>query len=201
MAVLTQVHVASLEYRSRLRQYELTQQFNSVEQRILEQTHNAAAADAQGKLDAIAVFADSNEWIGKVVTVGERVLLIADPAKVELVVWLPVADLLPVRPGDGLTLYPQGSPLESFEATVTSVAYRAEVARDGCSPIESRPSSTPGRRSPASARSARRGCMETGRPWSTLRCAGRFPRCANGRDGERDRSPRAAAGPRPASRA
>ena len=62
---------------------------------------------------------------------GERVLLIADPAKVELVVWLPVADLLPVRPGDGLTLYPQGSPLESFEATVTSVAYRAEVARDG----------------------------------------------------------------------
>ena len=53
MAVLTQVHVASLEYRSRLRQYELTEEFNSVEQRILEQTHNAAAADAQGKLDAI----------------------------------------------------------------------------------------------------------------------------------------------------
>lgn len=53
MAVLTQVHVASLEYQGRLRQYELTKDLNSVEQRILQYTSNAASADAQGKLEAI----------------------------------------------------------------------------------------------------------------------------------------------------
>jgi multidrug resistance efflux pump len=84
-------------------------------------------ADREG----VAVFADTHDWIGKVVTVGERVLQIADPGKVELVVWFPVADLLPIVPGDTLSFYPQGSPLSSLDATVTSVAYRAEATRDG----------------------------------------------------------------------
>jgi hypothetical protein len=56
---------------------------------------------------------------------------VANPAKVELVAWLPAADLLPLAPGDTLTLYPQGSPLQSFDATVLSMAYRAEVTREG----------------------------------------------------------------------
>lgn len=53
MAVLTQVHVAELGYEGQLRQFELTQQVNTVDQRILDYTHNAAAANAQGRLDEI----------------------------------------------------------------------------------------------------------------------------------------------------
>ena len=73
----------------------------------------------------IAVFADVNDWLGKAVAVGERILLVADPAKVELVAHLPAADHIEVAPGDMLTLYPQGLPLASFDARVSSVAYRA----------------------------------------------------------------------------
>jgi len=53
MAVLTQVHVARLDYLGRLKQYELTEQLNTVEQRILHYTRNAATANAQGKLEEI----------------------------------------------------------------------------------------------------------------------------------------------------
>jgi outer membrane protein TolC len=53
MAVLTQVHVAYIDYASRRQQFEWTQQLNAVEQRILEHTRNATAADAQGKLAEI----------------------------------------------------------------------------------------------------------------------------------------------------
>ncbi|MBX3619150.1 MAG: TolC family protein [Rhizobacter sp.] len=53
MAVLTQVHVAHLDYLARLRQYEMTQDMNSVEQRILQYTRNAASASTQGKLEEI----------------------------------------------------------------------------------------------------------------------------------------------------
>jgi len=59
MAVLTQVHVSQLEYLGRLRQYELTQQLNSVEQRILQYTRNASSANAQGKLDEIRASASA----------------------------------------------------------------------------------------------------------------------------------------------
>lgn len=53
MAVLTQVHVARLDYMGRLRQFELTEQLNGVEQRILGYARNAATANSQGKLEEI----------------------------------------------------------------------------------------------------------------------------------------------------
>lgn len=105
-----------------------------LQEKAVEMDYTAEQLDrVQVKADraGIAVFADSGDWVGKAVTLGERVLQVADPAKVELVAWLPAADLLPMTPGDTLTLYPQGSPLQSFDATVLSVAYRAEVTRDG----------------------------------------------------------------------
>ncbi len=53
MAVLTQVHVAWIDYSSRRQQFELTRQLNDVEQRILQHTRNATQANAQGKLAEI----------------------------------------------------------------------------------------------------------------------------------------------------
>lgn len=53
MAVLTQVHVAWIDYDSRRQQFELTRDLNDVEQRILGHTRNAASANAQGKLAEI----------------------------------------------------------------------------------------------------------------------------------------------------
>jgi outer membrane protein TolC len=53
MAVLTQVHVAWIDYASRKQQFEWTQKLDDVEQRILEHTRNATAASAQGRLAEI----------------------------------------------------------------------------------------------------------------------------------------------------
>jgi outer membrane protein TolC len=53
MAVLTQVHVAWIDYSSRKQQFQLVYELSNVEQRILEHTRNAAAADAKGKLAEI----------------------------------------------------------------------------------------------------------------------------------------------------
>jgi len=79
----------------------------------------------------VAVFSDPNEWTGKAVSVGERILLLADPAHVELTAYIPVADNVDVKPGQAITLYPKSSPLASYEATIDSVAYRAEPTPDG----------------------------------------------------------------------
>jgi outer membrane protein TolC len=53
IAVLAQVHVASIDLHSRKQQFELVNELNGVEQRMLEHTRNAAAADVQGKLAEI----------------------------------------------------------------------------------------------------------------------------------------------------
>lgn len=79
----------------------------------------------------VAVFADPNDWNGKAVAVGEKVMLLADPASVELTAWLPVADNVDVKPGATLTLYPKSSPLHAYDARIETVAWRAEPTPEG----------------------------------------------------------------------
>lgn len=79
----------------------------------------------------VAVFADPNDWNGKAVSVGEKVMLLADPANVELTAYVPVADDVDVKPGATLTLYPKSSPLNAYDARIDTVAYRAEPTPEG----------------------------------------------------------------------
>jgi outer membrane protein TolC len=53
MAVLTQVHVARAQLDATHRQFDLLKELNDVDQQILEHTHNATQASAQGRLEEI----------------------------------------------------------------------------------------------------------------------------------------------------
>lgn len=79
----------------------------------------------------VAVFSDPNDWNGKAVSIGEKVMLLADPARVELTAYVPVADNVDVVPGASVTLYPKSSPLASYDARIDTVAYRAEPTPEG----------------------------------------------------------------------
>ncbi len=139
-----------------------------LQEKAVEMDYTAAQFErVQVKADrsGIAVFADTNDWVGKAVTLGERVLLVADPAKVELTAWMPAADQLPVAPGDTLMLYPQGSPLSGFEARITSVAYRAEVTREGYLAYRLKAAFVPG---PAMPRIGQLGTARLNGGWAPL---------------------------------
>lgn len=79
----------------------------------------------------VAVFADVNDWLGKAVVIGEKILLIADPQHVELRIDLPASDIIPIEPGAAVDLYPNASPISSYTATVKSVSYQAEPTASG----------------------------------------------------------------------
>jgi hypothetical protein len=79
----------------------------------------------------IAVFSDVNDWQGKAVALGERILTLADPSKVELSIHLPVGERFNVAPGAAVSLYPNASPLSAYDAVVTQVAYSAEPVHEG----------------------------------------------------------------------
>ena len=53
VAVLAQVHVAWIDFSSRKQQFQLVHELSNVEERMLEHTRNAAAADAKSKLTEI----------------------------------------------------------------------------------------------------------------------------------------------------
>jgi hypothetical protein len=90
-----------------------------------------ARVQVKAERAGVAVFSDVNDWTGKAVTVGEKVLVIADPGKVELTGYLPVGDQIALRQGADVTFYPKASPFSSYHATVDSVAYRAAPTDQG----------------------------------------------------------------------
>lgn len=81
--------------------------------------------------DGVAVFNDVNDWIGKAVAIGEKVLVLADPAKVELTAHMPAGDQIDLAPGAEVVFSPAGAPFSSYRATVETVAYRADTSDQG----------------------------------------------------------------------
>lgn len=79
----------------------------------------------------LAVFADVNDWIGKPVTQGERVLTVAEPKDVELEIKLPVADAIAMDVGDPVSLFLNIDPQHPLDATIRLAAYQPEVGPDG----------------------------------------------------------------------
>ncbi len=81
--------------------------------------------------DGVAVFNDVNDLQGKAVTIGEKILLLADPNNIELNIDLPASDIIALEPGAKVKLYPSASPITSYNATVLTIAYHAEpTAKD-----------------------------------------------------------------------
>ena len=81
--------------------------------------------------DGVALFDDPTEWIGKPVSVGERVLRIAALTDVEVEAWLPVADAIALPPDAPVLLYLNASPLEPVPARLRYLAHEAVQRPDG----------------------------------------------------------------------
>ena len=79
----------------------------------------------------VVLFDEVSEWIGKPVQTGERVVRIADPADVELEIWINLADAVPLRVGDEAKLFLAANPLDSLAAEVRWVGYEAQPRPDG----------------------------------------------------------------------
>lgn len=78
----------------------------------------------------VAVFADVNEWLGRPVRVGERVMVIAAVEETRLQIHLPIDDAIAVESGTEVVFYPNVSPLSSYSGAVTQTSYEAVTTAD-----------------------------------------------------------------------
>ncbi|WP_432720768.1 HlyD family efflux transporter periplasmic adaptor subunit [Jeongeupia wiesaeckerbachi] len=79
----------------------------------------------------VAVFSDVNDWLGKPVVTGERILSVADPAKPAMLIELPVADAIALEPGAEVTLYLTAYPLTPLHGKVLETSYQAKPSEAG----------------------------------------------------------------------
>lgn len=87
--------------------------------------------DVKAIRSGIAVYGQENDWIGKPVSAGQRVMELADASKLGVNVWVPVADAMNVLPGETITVLLYANPLRPLTATVEQMSYQATRSPDG----------------------------------------------------------------------
>ncbi|MEZ5703971.1 MAG: biotin/lipoyl-binding protein [Burkholderiaceae bacterium] len=106
--------------------------------RVREKEAELAAVDSQANRvevradqDGVAIFADTNDWLGKPVQTGERVIQLAQPEDSGVLVWLSVADAINLQMGAPVKLFLHTEPLSPRSAKLVEASYQASISPDG----------------------------------------------------------------------
>ncbi len=106
--------------------------------RVREKEAELAAVDTQAQRvevraerDGVAIFADTNDWIGRPVQTGERVLQLAQPEDSGILVWLSVSDAINLDIGAPVRLFLHTEPLSPRSGSLIESSYQAALSPDG----------------------------------------------------------------------
>jgi hypothetical protein len=140
--------------------------------RVQEKQAELAAVDAllarvavTAERDGIAVFTDPNDWLGRPVQTGERVMQLANPQDAGVLVWLPVADALTLEPGAPVRLFLHTQPLSPLNARLLQTSYQATPSPEGIAAYRLRAQFATDERKP---RIGLRGTARVSGGWSIL---------------------------------
>jgi multidrug resistance efflux pump len=79
----------------------------------------------------VAIFSSPEDWRGRPVQVGEKVMVIADPSLIDVTIYLPPDDAVELEAGAPVNLLLHVDPLSPLEATIVRSSYEATLAPDG----------------------------------------------------------------------
>lgn len=74
--------------------------------------------------DGVIIFGDANDWLGRPVQTGERIMQLADPRDAGVLVWLPVADAINLDLGAPIRLFLHTQPLSPLSASLLETSYQ-----------------------------------------------------------------------------
>ena len=83
--------------------------------------------------DGIAVFGSADDWLGRPVVTGERIMQVANPKSAGALIYLPVSDALVLDEKAPVKLFLTVRPLSPLNATVTETSYQASLSPDNVS--------------------------------------------------------------------
>ena len=90
-----------------------------------------ARIDVLASHDGVAVFGDPDDWLGRPVSTGERIMLLANPKTPGVLIHLPVADAIALEVGAPVKLFLTIAPLSPLDARVTETSYQAVLSPEG----------------------------------------------------------------------
>lgn len=86
--------------------------------------------DVLASHDGLAIFGDPDDWLGRPVSTGERIMLLANPEKPGVLIHLPVADAIALETGAEVKVFLSVMPLFPMAAEITETSYQATLSPD-----------------------------------------------------------------------
>ncbi len=90
-----------------------------------------ARAEMVAPIDGLAVFDGTSEWIGKPVALGERIMQIASPVRVELEIEVPAADAITFDTGSEVLFFSNVDPDHPSAAKLYFASYASAMTSEG----------------------------------------------------------------------
>lgn len=135
--------------------------------------------DIKAARDGIAVYGLENDWIGKPLSPGQRIMELADSNRIGVNAWVPVADAINLNAGQTMHVLLYADPLNPLQATIEQAGYQATKSPDGVVAYRVR-ATLPPDKTYVWACEVTPKLMVTGWCWATSFCADHFQRCGNG---------------------
>jgi len=89
--------------------------------------------DVRAPHDGIAVFSAADDWLGRPVSTGERIMQVANPQSAGVLIYMPVSDALVLDENAPVKLFLTVKPLSPLDARVTETSYQATLSPDNIS--------------------------------------------------------------------
>lgn len=105
-----------------------------IQERIVEQHYAQEILERSRVLspgDGLALFGSVEDWIGQPVRVGQRIMVVADPDKVAVVMDLSIHDAVTLEKGGAFLLFLDSDPLHPRSGQVVYSSYEANVTPEG----------------------------------------------------------------------
>lgn len=123
---------ALADREARLRLVYLTGRVEQLEAEKVYVENLLERAAIHSPIEGVALVDAPEEWAGKPVSLGQRIMTIAEPDRIKLEIFLPMDEYLPQKPGAEVLFFPNTSPGSPHSAYLYQVGFQAqETAQAG----------------------------------------------------------------------
>lgn len=90
--------------------------------------YQASLLDFKSPIEGIVILDNPDEWRGRPVKIGEKVLIVSDPNKTKIKIWIPENDNIPLRLDSNVTIFLSVDPINSYEAKLNYIANEVSLS-------------------------------------------------------------------------
>lgn len=87
--------------------------------------------DITAPQSGVAIFSDKTALEGRALQTGEKIMTIADPNNIQLLIRVPTQSMVSVQDGQDISFYLNTAPLSNNHAVITSIGYEPSADPDG----------------------------------------------------------------------